>query len=173
MELPYFHTLYKDLTGSCALKTVTVIILNYWAVSKLLMSRHNVHSKWLYEIYNSNKFDLQQCLKDLSDWTEHFGIYLHKNQQMHQNYHFIVMLSQTLLHVSAYQRHHHKAHMILTSNLYVSVHYRKNKGISCEIAPISIVKLCIEVDVVIHCLWGSYELRDDGVGMPKHAGAFD
>jgi hypothetical protein len=27
-----------------------------------------------------------------------------ENQQMHQNYHFIVMLSQTLLHVSAYQR---------------------------------------------------------------------
>jgi hypothetical protein len=29
----------------------------------------------------------------LSGWTEHFGIYLHKNQQMHQNYHFIVMLN--------------------------------------------------------------------------------
>jgi hypothetical protein len=28
-------------------------------------------------------------------------------QQMHQNGHFIVMLNQTLLHVSAYHRHHH------------------------------------------------------------------
>jgi hypothetical protein len=113
MELPYFHTLYKCLTGSCALKTVTFNILNCSAVSKLLMSRHNVHSKWLYEMYNSNKFDLQQCLKYLSDLTEHFGIYLHKNQQIHQNDHFIVMLSQTLLHVSAYQRHHHGVHMII------------------------------------------------------------
>jgi hypothetical protein len=58
----------------------------------------------------------------LSGWTEHFGIYLHKNQQMHQNYHFIVMLSQMLLHVSAHQHHHHGAHTILTSYLYVGVH---------------------------------------------------
>ena len=28
-----------------------------------------------------------------------------ENQQMHKNDHFIVMLSHTLLHVSAYQRH--------------------------------------------------------------------
>jgi hypothetical protein len=40
---------------------------------------------------------------------------------MHQKDHFIVMLSQTLLHVSAYQRHHQGAHMILTSYLYVGV----------------------------------------------------
>jgi hypothetical protein len=47
---------------------------------------------------------------------------------MHQNDNFIVMSSQTLLHVSAYQRHHQGAHMILTSCLYeyISVHYRKN-----------------------------------------------
>jgi hypothetical protein len=44
-----------------------------------------------------------------------------ENQQMHQNDHFIVMSSQTLLHVSAYQRHHQGAHMILTSYLYVAV----------------------------------------------------
>jgi hypothetical protein len=46
-----------------------------------------------------------------------------ENQQMHQNNYFIVMSSQTLLHVSAYQRHHQGAHMILTSYLYVGVHY--------------------------------------------------
>jgi hypothetical protein len=66
-----------------------------------------------------------------------------ENQQMHQNDHFIVMLSQTLLHVSAYQRNHHGAHMILTSYLYVGVHYRKNNGISSEVAPISTVTLWI------------------------------
>jgi hypothetical protein len=43
------------------------------------------------------------------------------NQQMLQIDHFIVMLSQTLLHVSAYQRHHQGAHMILTTYLYVGV----------------------------------------------------
>jgi hypothetical protein len=41
---------------------------------------------------------------------------------MHQNYHFIVMLSQMLLRVSAHQRHHQGAHVILTSYLYVGVH---------------------------------------------------
>jgi hypothetical protein len=66
-----------------------------------------------------------------------------ENQQMHQNDHFIVMSSQTLLHVSAYQRHHQGAHMILTSCLYVGVHYRKNNGIWSEAAPISIVTLWI------------------------------
>jgi hypothetical protein len=35
---------------------------------------------------------------------------------MHQNDHFIVMPSQTLLHVTAYQRHHQGVHMILTSS---------------------------------------------------------
>jgi hypothetical protein len=51
------------------------------------------------------------------------------------------MPSQTLLHVSACQRHHQGAHMILTSYLYVGVHYRKNNGISSELAAISIVTL--------------------------------
>jgi hypothetical protein len=61
---------------------------------------------------------------------------------MHQNDHFIVMLSQTLLRVSVYQRNHHQgAHMILTSYLYVSVHNRKNNGISSEVVPINIVAL--------------------------------
>jgi hypothetical protein len=49
-----------------------------------------------------------------------------ENQEMHQNDHFIVMSSQMLLHVSAYQRHHQGAHMILTSYVYVGVHYKKN-----------------------------------------------
>jgi hypothetical protein len=44
---------------------------------------------------------------------------------MYQNYPFIVMSIQTLLHVSAYQRHHQGDHIILTSYLYVGVHYRK------------------------------------------------
>jgi hypothetical protein len=70
---------------------------------------------------------------------------------MHQNGYFIVMLSQMLVHVSAYQRHHQGAHMILTSYLYVSVHYRRNNGISSEVAPISIVTLWIKLDVVNHC----------------------
>jgi hypothetical protein len=58
---------------------------------------------------------------NLSSWTEHFGIYLHKNQQMNQNYHFIVMLSQMLLHNSVHHCHHQGAHMILTSYLSVYI----------------------------------------------------
>jgi hypothetical protein len=60
-----------------------------------------------------------------------------ENQQMLQNDHFIVMLSHMLLHVSAHQHHHQGACMILTSYLYVGVHYRKNNGISSEVAPVS------------------------------------
>jgi hypothetical protein len=62
---------------------------------------------------------------------------------MHQNDHLIVMLSQTLLHVSAYQRHHQGAQMILTGYLYVGVYYRKNNGISSKVAPISVVTVWI------------------------------
>jgi hypothetical protein len=58
---------------------------------------------------------------NLSGWTERFGVYLHKNQQMHQNYHFIVTLNQMLLHVSAHQRHHQGAQTILTSYLSVYI----------------------------------------------------
>jgi hypothetical protein len=65
------------------------------------------------------------------------------NQKMHKNDHFIVMLSQTLLHVSVYQRHYQGAHMIVTSYLYVGVHYGKNNGIPSEVASISIVTLWI------------------------------
>jgi hypothetical protein len=80
---------------------------------------------------------------------------------MHQNDHFIMILSQTLLHVSAYQRHHQAAHMILTSYLYVGVHYRKNTGISCEEAPISIVTLWIKVGVVNSC-WKQWTVVEYG-----------
>jgi hypothetical protein len=61
------------------------------------------------------------------------------------------MSSQTLLHVSAYQRHHQGARMILTSCLYVGVHYKKNNGVSSKLAPASIVTLRIKVDVVNRC----------------------
>jgi hypothetical protein len=62
---------------------------------------------------------------------------------MHQNDHFIVMLSQTLLHVSAYQRHHQGAYMILTLYIHVygDVHYKKNNGVSSKLAAVSIVTL--------------------------------
>jgi hypothetical protein len=60
----------------------------------------------------------------LIGWTEHFCIYLHKNQKTHQNYQFIVMLSQMLLHVLAHHRHHQGAHTILRS--YLSVYIIKN-----------------------------------------------
>jgi hypothetical protein len=60
-----------------------------------------------------------------------------ENQQMHQNDHFIVFVSQMLLHVSAHQRHHQGAHMIVTSFLYVRVYYWKNNGISSEVAPVT------------------------------------
>jgi hypothetical protein len=71
-----------------------------------------------------------------------------ENQQMNQNDHLVVKFSQTLLHVSAYQPHNQGAHMILTSSLYVGVRYRKNNGISSELAPVSIVTLCKQVVVV-------------------------
>jgi hypothetical protein len=75
-----------------------------------------------------------------------------ENQQMHQNDHFIVMSSQTLLHVSAYQRHHQGHHMIPTSYLYISVHYRKKNGISSKIVPVGIVTLCMQVGMA-NCCW--------------------
>jgi hypothetical protein len=43
---------------------------------------------------------------------------------MHQNYHFIVMLSQMLLDVSVHQRHHQGAYTIHTSNLSVYITVR-------------------------------------------------
>jgi hypothetical protein len=33
------------------------------------------------------------------------------------------------------KRNHQGAHMILASYIYIGVHYRKNNGISCEVAP--------------------------------------
>jgi hypothetical protein len=71
---------------------------------------------------------------------------------MHQNDHFILMSSQTLLHVSAYQRHHQGTHMILTSYLHVGVHYKKNNGVWSKLAPVSIVTLWIQM-VMTNCCW--------------------
>jgi hypothetical protein len=62
---------------------------------------------------------------------------------MHQNDHFIVMSSQTLLHVSAYLRHLQGARSILTSYLYVGVHYKKNNEVLSKFAAVSIVTLWI------------------------------
>jgi hypothetical protein len=79
---------------------------------------------------------------------------------------------------------------------YVGVHYKKNNGVSSNIASVSIVTLWKWVVMANCCwkrwtvvehsppwavfhsshissLWGSYELPDDGVGTPKHVGAFD
>jgi hypothetical protein len=69
-------------------------------------------------------------LCNLGDWTEHFGIYPYRKPTNASNDHSIVMSSQMLLHVSAYQHQHQGAHTILTSYLYVSVHYKKNNGVS-------------------------------------------
>jgi hypothetical protein len=66
-------------------------------------------------------------------------IYPYRRPTNASNDHFIVMSSQTLLHVSAYQRHHQGAHTILTSYLYVGVHYKKNDRVSNNIASVSIV----------------------------------
>jgi hypothetical protein len=88
-------------------------------------------------------------------------ISLHRKPKMHQNEHFIVMSNQTLLHVSAYQRHHQGAHMILTSTLYISVHYRKNNGISSKIVPVGIVTLWIQV-YMANCCWKQWTVVEHG-----------
>jgi hypothetical protein len=41
--------------------------------------------------------------------------------------------------------------MILTSYLYISVHYRKNNGISSKIVPVGTVRLCIQVGMANRC----------------------
>jgi hypothetical protein len=79
-------------------------------------------------------------------------IYPYRKPTNASNDHFIVMSSQTLIHVSAYQRHHQGAHMILTSYLHVSVHYRKNNGVSNNTASVSIVTLWKWV-VMANCCW--------------------
>jgi hypothetical protein len=81
-----------------------------------------------------------------------------ENQQMYQNDHFIVMLSLTLLHASAYQCHHQEAHIILTSYLYVGEHYRRNNGISRDVVPISIVTLWVKVGMVNRC-WKQWSVK--------------
>jgi hypothetical protein len=51
--------------------------------------------------------------------------------------------------------------MILTSCLYVGVHYKRNDGISSELAPISIVTLWIQVDIVNRC-WKQLTVVEHG-----------
>jgi hypothetical protein len=80
---------------------------------------------------------------------------------MHPNYHFIVMLSQKLLLVSAYLLHRHCAIIILSSIFYVGVHYRKNNGVSSKLAPVSIVTLWIQV-VVTNCCWEQWTVVEHG-----------
>jgi hypothetical protein len=93
-----------------------------------------------------------------------------ENQQIHQIVHFIVMYSQTLLHVSAYQRHNQGARMIFTSYLYVDVHYRKNNGISSKTAPVSTVTLWIKVGMANRC-WKQWTVVEHG-RVPQQSTAF-
>jgi hypothetical protein len=51
--------------------------------------------------------------------------------------------------------------MILTSYSYVDVHYRKNNGISSEVAAISIVTLLIQV-VMTNCCWKQWAVVEHG-----------
>jgi hypothetical protein len=80
------------------------------------------------EIHSSKVETYMQSLLNGGEWL---GTPMHyiliENQQMHQNDHSIVMSSQTVLHVSAYQRHNQGAHVILTNYLCVGVHYEENK----------------------------------------------
>jgi hypothetical protein len=87
-------------------------------------------------------------------WRCALELYLHpyRKPTNASNDHFIVMSSQMLLHVSAYQRHHRGAHMILTSYLYVGVHYKKNNEVSNNIASVSVVTLWKWV-VMVNCCW--------------------
>jgi hypothetical protein len=78
--------------------------------------------------------------------------------------------------------------MILTSYLYVGLHYRKKNGRMSEVAPIGIVTLWIQV-VMTNCYWKQWtvvehgawavvhcfqqQLPDDDVDTPKHVGVFD
>jgi hypothetical protein len=57
--------------------------------------------------------------------------------------------------------------MILTSYLYVGVHYRRNNGISSEVAPISIVTLWIQVGVVNRC-WKQWTVVEHGPSCIVH-----
>jgi hypothetical protein len=51
--------------------------------------------------------------------------------------------------------------MILTSYLYVSVHYRKNNGVSGKLAAVSIVTLLIQV-VLTNCCWELWTVTEQG-----------
>jgi hypothetical protein len=85
-------------------------------------------------------------------FSDTLNLYPYRKPTNASNDHFIVMSRQMFLHVSAYQRHHQGAHMILTSYLYVGVHYKKNNGVSNKIASVSIVTLWKWV-VMANCCW--------------------
>jgi hypothetical protein len=76
----------------------------------------------LNAVIRSRVFIIKYCGSILVTGSNILVYIFIENQQMYQNDNFIVMLSQTLLHVSAYQRHHQGTRMILTSYLYVDVH---------------------------------------------------
>jgi hypothetical protein len=51
--------------------------------------------------------------------------------------------------------------MILTSYLYVGVHYRKNNGVSSKLVTVSIVTLWIQV-VMTNCCWKQWTVVEHG-----------
>jgi hypothetical protein len=101
----------------------------YFACERYWKARTKVMENWLYSLVITvttlaTTPDYQDCYKYLEwfYWSYTSMIKnLHKNQQIHQICHFIVMLSQVLLHVSAHQHHHQGAHTILASYLSVYI----------------------------------------------------
>jgi hypothetical protein len=51
--------------------------------------------------------------------------------------------------------------MILTSYLYISVHYRKNDGLSSKIVPVGVVTLWIQLGMANHC-WKKWTVVEHG-----------
>jgi hypothetical protein len=85
---------------------------------------------------------------NLSGWNKHFGIYsyLHKNLQMHQNYHLIwclVTRSYMFLHTNAIIRE-----ITWSSEANCRCTLQRNNGISSEVTPISNYALWMWVDMV-------------------------
>jgi hypothetical protein len=94
-------------------------------------------STGLVVIYDPLSYQILLCQKNRT-FTANIQVSVFiENQHMHQNDQSIVMLTQTLLHVSAHQHNHQGAHVILTSCLYVGVHYRKNNGGLSKLAPVN------------------------------------
>jgi hypothetical protein len=51
--------------------------------------------------------------------------------------------------------------MILTSHLCISVHYKKNNGVSSKLAAVSIVSLWIQV-AITNCCWKQWTVVEHG-----------